>query len=140
MIGLTSVGWEDVLFLEVSIKYKSSFIGGLSEHYIRTLAKYKQVVEAEKAQSSPKPIVPKGIHHSVFNGLVISADTPLRRLLTSRKLVNCPASIRPLLYLWAGYVITTTLAMQLVLVSLGRSSAGLTNSSPLLGRGLAECN
>ena len=50
-IGLTGVGWEDVSSLEVSIKRKSSTpssSGEFQESRIRTLAEYKQVIEAER--------------------------------------------------------------------------------------------
>lgn len=59
--GLMGVGWEDVSSLEVSIKPNSSApspFGELQESRIRTLAEYKQLVEAEKALPSPKPVAP----------------------------------------------------------------------------------
>jgi len=60
--GLTTVGWGDVSSLEVSVRCRSPVSPSAEEppgSRIRTLVEYKEVVQAEKRQSSLKPAVPK---------------------------------------------------------------------------------
>ena len=61
-IGVIGPGWEDVGSLEVSVKRKSptpSLSGEHQESRIRTLAGYKQVIQAEKTLPPLRPVSTK---------------------------------------------------------------------------------